>query len=409
MEELNEKALEQINNDASVIGYQPELKYVKDRTATGEILTSEKDTYYDETDEDENYTKALNSFMRNCPSNTLNDIAYVLDNIKRLKLNLAEKFNEEQAYLDNPFYNVNTDPLQGHNGTNSNGTGLTGSPSTSSPPFSSELGNKDLIIPNGNTGKPYDPAKDINTLIEASDVGDTDYAQRFEENYDKVSGTVIPSLINFLTDIEKKLEELAKTLGEVYYNNPKITVPDAREIDDSYISSMKDDENNNNYHKINYMTISYDSILNRTISFNVFRDNKNAIKVAKVIDSHGKTQATKNDMDIINKLFNDVQKELELRARGYKRQDDIDLIQKSLYNYYEKRKNLNDLYKLRQKDKTSTYLGRKVDEYANNLMESIKDVNRVLMYNQTYLDKIAILEKEKYNIQKIYRSTSSNK
>ena len=30
------------------------------------------------------------------------------------------------------------------------------------------------------------------------------------------------------------------------------------------------------------------------------------------------------------------------------------------------------------------------------------------MYNQSYLDKITVLEKQKYNLQKISGSTSSN-
>ena len=79
-----------------------------------------------------------------------------------------------------------------------------------------------------------------------------------------------------------------------------------------------------------------------------------------------------------------------------------------MYNYYEKRKYLNDLYSLYSSNQESKFLGRKVTEYTKNLNEAVKNVGRVLMYNQSYLDQITVLEKQKYNLQKISGSTSSN-
>lgn len=377
----DDKILKQLDSDANVIGYQPDLEYKKDRTATGTAITDSSSVAYDPEKDTTLYTKTLNGFANNTPSSVLSDINYVLKNVNRLKNKLAKKFKEEQAALQNPYYQ--------------NNTALTDSEII--------LNNS---IPDSDGGS--NPYNDIEQLIDAGNNGDDDFTSKFEEQYGGIDGSVIPGLINKLSKIESKLSSLNYSYKELFYNNPNITLDDAKSSDQAYIREMKLNERNGNGGKNNYLTISFDSILNKVVSYTVFQDNKSAIKVAKVIDSHEETQATSNDMDLVNKLFNDIEEELDLRSRGYKRNDDLELIQKSMYNYYEKRKYLNDLYSLYRKNSDSKFLGRKVTEYSNNLTESIRDVSRVLLYNQNYLDQITVLEKQKYNLQKISRSTSSN-
>jgi hypothetical protein len=113
-------------------------------------------------------------------------------------------------------------------------------------------------------------------------------------------------------------------------------------------------------------------------------------------------------MEILSDMFDEVEKELDIRSRGYARNEDIELIQKSMYNYYEQRKRLNDLYNLYRQNPESKFLGRKVTEYSTKLNNAVKNVARVLMYNQNYLNQITVLEKQKYNLQRISRTTSSN-
>ena len=376
--------LKQLDNDSNVIGYKPDLEYKKERTATGEATTSEEIITYDPDKDTTLYTKTLNGFSSNTPSSVLNDINYVLNNIKRLKNNLAKRFKEEQAMLDNPFYskqNNNNDPNSLIN---------------------------DIIIDNPNPGEIHNPYNNIDQLISAGDNGDKDFTNQFEEQYNTIDGSVIPSLINQLSDIEEILSKLKDNISDLYYRDPNISIPDAKNIDDSYLKDMKLRERNKTNSSINYLAISFDSLLNKTVSYSVFQNNKSAIKVAKVIDSHEIVQATSNDMDILKKMFDEIEKDLKIRSRGYMRNDNLELIQKSMYNYYEKRKNLNDVYTLYRKSPDSKFLGRKVTEYSNDLRNAIKNVARVLLYNQNYLNKITELEKQKYNIQKISRSTSSN-
>ena len=376
----DEHILKQLDHDSNVIGYQPDLEYKKPRTAVGEFIPEQDpDQTYDPDKDTTLYTKTLNGFAENLPSSVLTDIDYVLKNIKRLKQKLAEKFKEEQALLDNPFYK-----------------GSTG------------LSDTEIILNNAKPGESYNPYNDITKLIDAGENGNTDFTQQFEDQYNDVTGTVIPALINQLNYIETKLSNLNVNFKDVYYGRPNISIPEAQGIDNAYVNNMRLMERDGTNGKINYLTISFDAILNKLVSFTVFQDNKSAIKCAKVIDSHEDAQATSNDMDILKEMFAEIEKELDIRSRGYMRNEDLELIQKSMYNYYEKRKHLNDVYNLYQSNPESKFLGRKVTEYTAKLNDAVKNVSRVLMYNQNYLNQITVLEKQKYNLQKLSRSTSSN-
>lgn len=376
----DEHILKQLDNDSNVIGYQPDLEYKKPRTAVGEFIPGQDpDQTYDPEKDTTLYTKTLNGFAENLPSSVLTDIDYVLKNIKRLKQKLAEKFKKEQALLDNPFYK-----------------GSTG------------LSDTEIILNNAKPGESYNPYNDITKLIDAGENGNTDFTQQFEDQYNDVTGTVIPALINQLNYIETKLSNLNVNFKDVYYGRPNISIPEAQGIDNAYINNMRLMERDGTNGKINYLTISFDAILNKLVSFTVFQDNKSAIKCAKVIDSHEDAQATSNDMDILKEMFAEIEKELDIRSRGYMRNEDLELIQKSMYNYYEKRKHLNDVYNLYQSNPESKFLGRKVTEYTAKLNDAVKNVSRVLMYNQNYLNQVTVLEKQKYNLQKLSRSTSSN-
>ena len=375
---VDEHILKQLDNDSNVIGYQPDLEYKKPRTAVGEAITSDEETYDPEKDTTL-YTKALNGFAANMPSSVLSDIDYVLKNVNRLKQKLAERFKEEQALLDNPFYKS-----------------------------SSNISDQEIILDNAKPGKAYNPYNDITKLIDAGETGNNDFTKQFEDQYDSITGTVIPALINKLAKIEAKLANLRDNFKNIYYGKPDFTLREAKDLDNTYINNMRLRERDGTNGEINYLTISFDAILNKVISFTVFQDNKSAIKVAKVIDSHEDTQATSNDMDILHDMFDEIEKELDIRSRGYMRNEDVELIQKSMYNYYEKRKHLNDAYNLYRQNPESKFLGRKVTEYSTKLNDAIKNVARVLMYNQNYLNQITVLEKQKYNLQRISRTTSSN-
>ena len=383
----DEHIIGQLYSDTNVIGYKPKLEYKKERTATGEAIISEENQQIS-TESSENdsslYTRTLNGFIENTPSNLLEDIEYVLKNIDRLKNKLAERFNEDEALKSNPYYkSINDD-----NKINSIDP-------------QNDLNDSEIISKIIQNDKVLNQYNDINKLLEAGKSNQKDFADKFEKQYNNINGSVIPALINHLTDLENQLNELRTSLKTLYYDNPNISTQESKEKDAAYISNLKTYERNNQHQKINYLTLSFDALFNKTISYSVFQDNKCAIKVAKVIDSHDQAKPTENDMDIVKIMFDEIEKELDIYSRGYMRNEELMLTQKSLYNYYEKRKILNDAYSLFRKNPESKFLGRKVTKYENDLNNAIKNVNRVLLYNQNYFNKITDYEKQKYILQKL--------
>lgn len=384
----DEYILNQLDNDANVIGYQPTLNYVKERTAVGEYIPSEDEENPDAEKDTVEYSKTLTGFSENTPSNVLDDIDFVLNNLERLKNKLADQFNADKAFLNNPTKtNSILSSTPGGVDTNYN------SPINTTPK------------PSGN----YNPYNDIQKLIDANNNGDEDFPHDFENAYDGIEGSVIPSLINNISDIETKLKNLAINIKFINYGDPNISLQDAKEIDNSYINRMRLYERKDNGGKINYLTISFDATLNKCISYSVYQDNKSAIKCAKVIDSHDyeESQATYNDLDLLTDMFNKIEDMLDTRSRGYMRNEELEIMQKSLYNYYEKRKLLNDTYNLYRNNPESKLLGRKVTEYSNDVNDAIKNVSRVLLYNQNYLNHISELEKQKYELQNIAKTAKS--
>jgi hypothetical protein len=115
-------------------------------------------------------------------------------------------------------------------------------------------------------------------------------------------------------------------------------------------------------------------------------------------------------MDVIKKLYEEVNIKLDKRAGSYNKTQTIELMQKALYNYYETRKYLNDLCDLRSEDTSSesVFIGRKTQEYAERTKEALRNVNRVFKLDELHLEEICKLEKEKYFIKGLYGSTSSN-
>ena len=82
-------------------------------------------------------------------------------------------------------------------------------------------------------------------------------------------------------------------------------------------------------------------------------------------------------------------------------------MQKTLYNYYDKRKKLIDLYDLIDSS-DSVYLKRKVEDYQNQIDEAIKDINKAFVGNQIYLAEKEKLEQEKHYLLNIYAQLNYN-
>ena len=340
-------SINQIDDDGAVIGYKPNLQYKKDKTSVPiNIDNTIKNNYSGNI----TYTDTLSNFKSNCPSKSLSDIEYVTKNLKKLVDKVSKAFKK------------------------------------------------------GDWGQ----YSDISTLLSAVENNNDEYIQDFVEYHNgNIKGSIVPELIKDIHDTKTRMCILDKILKELYYGDENIPLENAELIDKTYINKMEYYESYNDKIKINYMAISYDSILSRSISMYAFNINKKAINIANIIDKKDDTAVNKSKSLLIQKLFDDVSEELNYRYKTYNQKQSVEIMQKTLYNYYDKRKNLIDLYDLIGFS-DSVYLKRKVSCYQNQVDEAIKDINRTFIGNQVYLTEKEKLEQEKYYLLNIYAQLNYN-
>lgn len=338
--------INQLNDDGAVIGYKPDLQYKKDRTVASNNTDTARTNYSGSI----TYTDTFSGFKDNCPSQALSDIAYVTENLKKLVDKLAKAFK------------------------------------------------------NGN----WDKYNDISTLLSAVENNSNEYIQDFVDyHHGIITGSIVPELIQDIHDTQTRMDTLDKIIKELYYGDENISLDEAKEIDESYISKMESYETSDDKAKINYMAISYDSIISRSVSMYAFNINKKSITVADIVTKKDDTAVNPSKASLVQQLFNEVNEELDYRRANYNPEQSVEIMQKTLYNYYDKRKNLIDLYDLIDSS-DSIYLKRKVSDYQYQVDEAIKDINRAFVGNQIYLTEKSNLEQEKHYLLEIYAQLNYN-
>ena len=338
--------INQLNDDGAVIGYKPDLQYKKDRTVASNNTDTARTNYSGSI----TYTDTFSGFKDNCPSQALSDIAYVTENLKKLVDKLAKAFK------------------------------------------------------NGN----WDKYNDISTLLSAVENNSNEYIQDFVDyHHGIITGSIVPELIQDIHDTQTRMDTLDKIIKELYYGDENISLDEAKEIDESYISKMESYETSDDKAKINYMAISYDSIISRSVSMYAFNINKKSITVADIVTKKDDTAVNPSKASLVQQLFNEVNEELDYRRASYNPEQSVEIMQKTLYNYYDKRKNLIDLYDLIDSS-DSTYLKRKVSDYQDQVNEAIKNINRAFVGNQIYLTEKSNLEQEKHYLLEIYAQLNYN-
>ena len=77
-------------------------------------------------------------------------------------------------------------------------------------------------------------------------------------------------------------------------------------------------------------------------------------------------------------------------------------MQKTLYNYYNKRQEIIDLYEMFDGNEESYFIGNKIVSYTNELNNAITEINKSFVGNQYYLSELVKIEQEKYYLRNIY-------
>ena len=342
--------INQLQDDGAVIGYRPTLQYVKERksdTAAEDSKSSSASDYSGKVA----YSETIKGFSNNLPSTSLSNIDYALENMKTLIDKLASSFKKEQ----------------------------------------------------------WNQHGEISSLLSAIENHDDEYINNFiEQHKDNITGSIVPELIGIIYSTQQRLHVLMDTLKELYYGQPSLSIEEAKQIDKAYLDKIKSYETSDMAEKINYMALSYDSVLNRSVNMYAFGANEQAINIADVLVTSDNANADASKRSFVQKVFDEVNSDIDYRQTAYNQQQSVEIMQKTLYNYYNKRQEMIDLYDLLSDNQESTFIGQRILSYQQRLDNALTNVNRSFVGNQYFLSEIVKLEREKYILKNIYASFNYN-
>lgn len=342
-------SINQLGDDGAVIGYKPILQYNKESKSN--VSAEDKSSSATNYSGNFEYSKTINSLGSNLPSTALGNIDFALQNMKRLVDKLALSFKK------------------------------------------------------GN----WNQYGEISSLLSAVESNDEEYITNFINYHkDKITGSIVPELIGTIHSTEQRLKILSDIIKELYYGEKTLTTEEAKEIDKSYLEKIKSYEANGEKSKINYLALSYDSSLNRSISMYSFSANEQVIDIADTLIASDDSSTDSSKASLIQKMFDEVNEEIDYRKYSYNEQQSIEIMKKTLYNYYSKRQELIELYDLFNQNNESIFIGRKIQSYREQIDDAIININKSFVGNQYFLSEIVKLEREKHFLKNIYASFNYN-
>jgi hypothetical protein len=92
---------------------------------------------------------------------------------------------------------------------------------------------------------------------------------------------------------------------------------------------------------------------------------------------------------------------LDYRQESFEIQQTVEIMEKTLYNYYNSRNDYMNLYHIYNGQEFFSMMHR-LDEYKYKLDRSLENVIRALEGNQYYLSQMTALEQEKANLMSNY-------
>ncbi len=335
---------QQLIDNGAVIGYRPKLEYTKPiKQNTASISGSPTDA-----SGTVQYSSPLNGLSNSLPSTTIGDVDYVVDSIKSLMAGLAAKF------------------------------------------------------PSG-TLKEHGS---ISTLMNAIAINDVESIDAFiSAHKTNINGSIIPELIGHLYTTSTRMQLLRDTLKELYYGSKNVTQEEIEAMDANNVAKLKALEVAGDAHKINYVAVSYDAMLNRSISAEVFAVNKQAIGMSKIPNSATHLTDDEANKEFVAQLYSDVNKDLDYRQEAFEIQQTVEILEKTLYNYYNSRNDYIALYNIYNGQEAFSMTHR-LSDYQYRVKRSLENVIRTLGGNQHYLSQMTTLEQEKNNLMSNYSKLS---
>lgn len=336
---------DQLTDSGAVIGYRPDLKYEK----INEPEKSDINVINKYINNNDSYTNTIQSYLDNQPNLVISNINDNIISINDIIDRLAEAFNKKQ----------------------------------------------------------YNKYSNIESFIEAIENGNTVYAKDFLEYHKTdISKSQIPEIINVLEIEKERLNIFNETLKTLYYGTSNITDEECKQKDDEISSVLiqKDKQGKGN----NYLTLSYDSILNKSINTYSSKIDGACIQLEEVAYIEDDNDITNSILlPMIERLFKETNDEINARSSSYDIQQSVDTTRKALYNYYIKRNDLNQFYNtVTELSSEGSYLLSKISSFEDELDNAIEDVNRTTLGNVYYMKSLSDLMTEKQQLRSLYATIS---
>lgn len=336
---------DQLTDSGAVIGYRPDLKYEK----INEPEKSDISVINNYINNNDSYTNTIQSYLDNQPNLIISNINDNIISINDIIDRLAETFNKKE----------------------------------------------------------YNEYSNIESFIDAIENGNTVYANDFLEYHKTdISKSQIPEIIQVLEIEKERLNIFNETLKTLYYGTSNITDKECKQKDDeiSSVLTQKDKQGKG----INYLTLSYDSVLNKSINTYSSKIDESCIlleEVAYVEDNNNMTNSIL--LPMIERLFKETDDEINARSSSYDIQQSVDTTRKALYNYYIKRNDLNQFYNtVTELSSEGSYLISKISSFEDKLDNAIEEINRTTLGNVYYMKSLSDLMTEKQQLRSLYATIS---
>lgn len=339
--------MKNLYSEEDIIGYRPNLEYIKEgnNMTNAGVLTDSGSSAVNK-----NYSNSIKGLKNALPYDTIKDINYITENIKTLIHELAKNFK------------------------------------------------------NGNWGE----YNNISSLLTAVESNNKKQIEEFIEYHRKnIKGSIIPELIGHLYDSKTRMELLNKVLKEIYFGNKNIEDKNIESKSNSYYEKIKQYENTESEHKINYLSMSKDATFNRIISAASYAVNKSCIDMADIINNYIPFTNDKEKNTILEKLFNEAEEKIEKRKNAYKLQSPVEIIEKTLYNYYQKKSDFMSLYEMFDGEPTFPLM-ESIYEHEFNLDKAMENVIKAIMSNSNHNNELIKLEEQKHKIKENYKELNFN-
>lgn len=335
---------DQLTDSGAVIGYRPDLKYEKN--IPKDSNTNAIGNYINNND---SYTNTVQSYLSNQPNSIISDINDEIITINDIIDRLAEAFNKKE----------------------------------------------------------YDKYSNIESFIDAIENGNEVYANEFLQYHKSdISKSQIPELIQVLENEKERLNVYNETLKTLYYGTPNVSDEECKEKDSEIASvlTQKDKQEKG----INYVTLSYDSILNKSINTYTSKIDGACIQIEEVAYTEDDSNMTNTILlPMIERLFKEIDDKINVRMSSYDMQQSIDTAKKALYNYYIKRNDLNQFYNIvTESSSDGSYLLSKISSFENELDNAIENINKTTLGNVYYIEALSELMTEKQQLRSLYATIS---